>query len=251
MATPLLGSISEFDPGKEEWQQYANRLDHFFTANEITDANKKKAVFLSVLGPSTYKLLTNLIAPAEPDTKTYKQLVDELTKHHSPKPSEVVQRLQFYSRDRKPGESVSMYVAELRSIAIVCNFEGTLDKMLRDRLVGSIGNVQIRRRLLQEKDLTFAKALETALSLEAAEKNEKTLQNSEGDTDPVHKLSKPKKNKIRRKLHSHAIGAGRATIQQPIVVSRRLNVTSVDVLDTSRLPVVQNLLRQDRQSSSS
>ena len=68
MAAPLLGSISEFDSEKEEWQQYAKRLDHFFTANEITDANKKKAVFLSVLGPSTYKLLTNLIAPAEPDT---------------------------------------------------------------------------------------------------------------------------------------------------------------------------------------
>ena len=65
--------------------------------------------------------------------------------------------------------------------------------MLRDRLVGGIGNVEIRRRLLQEKDLTFAKALETALSLEAAEKNEKTLQNSEGDADPVHKFLKPKK----------------------------------------------------------
>ena len=70
MATPLLDSISEFDTGKEEWQQYAKRLDYSFAANEITDANKKRAVFLSVLGPSTYKLLTNLIAPAEPTTKT-------------------------------------------------------------------------------------------------------------------------------------------------------------------------------------
>ena len=72
-----------------------------------------------------------------------------------------------------------MYIAELRSIAIFCNFEGTLHKMLLcDRLVGGIGNV----RLVQENDLTFAKTLETVLSLEAAEKNEKTLQNSEGDT---------------------------------------------------------------------
>ena len=192
MATPLLGSISEFDPEKEEWQQYAKRLDHFFAANEIDDAGKKRSVFLSVVGPSTYKLLTNLIAPAEPATKTYKDLVGELTKHHSPKPSEVVQRLQFYSRDRKPGESVSTYVAELRSIAIFCNFEGTLDKMLRDRLVGGIDNVQIRRRLRQEKDLDFAKALEIAQSLEAVEKNEKTLQH-ERDADAVLKLSKPKR----------------------------------------------------------
>ena len=47
----------------------------------------KKVVFLSVVGLSTYKLLTNLIAPTEPADKTYKELVDKLMKHHSLKPS--------------------------------------------------------------------------------------------------------------------------------------------------------------------
>ena len=39
MAT-LLGKLDEFDASKEEWPQY---MDHFYEANGIDDAGKKKA----------------------------------------------------------------------------------------------------------------------------------------------------------------------------------------------------------------
>ena len=60
--------------GKEEWSQYAERLDHFLSANAIAD-EKKKDVFLSVIGPQTYKLLKSLVAPAKPGEKEYNRLV--------------------------------------------------------------------------------------------------------------------------------------------------------------------------------
>ena len=37
-------------------------------ANDIVDAEKKRAVFLSEVGPATYKLLGDLLAPASPET---------------------------------------------------------------------------------------------------------------------------------------------------------------------------------------
>ena len=41
MAVALLGRIEEFDGSKEaDWQQYVERLAHFFTANGITDKNE-------------------------------------------------------------------------------------------------------------------------------------------------------------------------------------------------------------------
>ena len=179
MAT-LFGQVSEFDPHKEEWSQYVKRLDHFFAANAVEDATRKRDIFLSMLGPTTFKLLSNLVAPDDPGDKTYKELADKLKQHHDPDPSEVVQRLKFYARDRLPGESVSTFVAELRSLAVFCNFEGTLEKMLRDRLVGGINSIQIRRRLLQEKQLNFARALEIAQAMETAEKDEKKLDEAGG-----------------------------------------------------------------------
>ena len=45
-----------------------------FLANGIED-KKKKDVFLTVIKPQTYKLLTSLVAPAKPGEKDYTQLV--------------------------------------------------------------------------------------------------------------------------------------------------------------------------------
>ena len=53
--TGTLGRVEEFDGNKDDWQQYVERLEHFFVANGIDGAEKKRAVFLSVIGSSTYK----------------------------------------------------------------------------------------------------------------------------------------------------------------------------------------------------
>ena len=172
----LFGRISEFDPEREEWSHYAQRLTHFFAANGVEDEAKKKEILLAMVGPATFKLLTNLVVPDTPGKKTYEELIAVLKTHHNPEPSEVIQRLQFYARDRKPGESVSMYVAELRSLAVYCNFGTTLEKMLRDRLLGGINDSRVRKRLLQEKDLDFKRALEIAQALEVAERDERKLE---------------------------------------------------------------------------
>ena len=48
--------------------------------------------------------------------------------------------------------------------------------MLRDRLVCGINNDRIQKRLLAEKELTFAKALELATAMELAEKSAVDIQ---------------------------------------------------------------------------
>ena len=74
MATALLGQIESYDSAQEEWPQYVERLEQFFVANEITGeakAEKRRAMFLSVVGRSSYTLLRSLIAPAKPAEKTF------------------------------------------------------------------------------------------------------------------------------------------------------------------------------------
>ena len=43
-------TIEEFRKDKEDWDQYTERLDHFFAANGITGADKKRSVFLTAIG---------------------------------------------------------------------------------------------------------------------------------------------------------------------------------------------------------
>ena len=95
-AKAQFGQVNEFDPQVDDWTHYVERLDYYFVANDITNAEKKRAVLLSVVGATTYRLLRNLIAPAKPDEKTYKELVDAVKGHYCPKPSETVQRYNLY-----------------------------------------------------------------------------------------------------------------------------------------------------------
>ena len=180
------GKVNAFNPSQDEWPLYVERLEHVFVANGITDGAKKRAVFLSVIGASNYKLLSSLIAPAKPGEKEYSDLVDKLTEHFTPAPSEIVERFKFHTRFRKPGESVTAFVSELRSIAKSCNFGDTLETMLRDRIVCGINDAVIQCRLLSEKNLTFKTALELAQSMESAAKNLKELSaSSKRDTPPA------------------------------------------------------------------
>jgi len=144
-----IGSVGEFREGKEEWSQYAERLDHFILVNGIKD-DQKKDVFLAVIGPQAYKLLKSLIVPAKPGDKGYTELVQTLAKHYEPAPSEIVRQYRFNTRVRRKEESVATYVSELRGLAQFRSFGDSLETMLRDRLVCGINDEAVQRRLLAE-----------------------------------------------------------------------------------------------------
>jgi len=82
---------------------------------------KKRAVFLSVVGLATYKLLRNLVSPVKPGEKCYQELAgpgsDSMLQ---PDSIETVQWFKFQSRLRKLGESVNTFVVELHLLAKFC-----------------------------------------------------------------------------------------------------------------------------------
>ncbi|XP_039887198.1 uncharacterized protein K02A2.6-like [Simochromis diagramma] len=176
MAT--IGTLVAFDPKNQTWDEYTEILEQFFAANGIDDAEKQRAILISVVGAATYSLIRNLLSPAKPKDKTFQELVLLMKNHFDPKPSEIVQRYKFDSRSRKPNETVMEYVAELRRLAQDCNYGNTLQQMLRDRIVCGIKDDRIQRRLLSEIDLTFDKALSIAVAMETANKNAQDLQTS-------------------------------------------------------------------------
>ena len=97
-STGTFGRVDEFDSSKDVWPEYVEWLEHFFDANGITDGDKQRAVLLTIVGAATYKTLRNLVSPSKPGGKTYKELVEALSKHFNPTPSVIVERFKFYSR---------------------------------------------------------------------------------------------------------------------------------------------------------
>ena len=194
MASPTFGNLQEFDNSKEEWLQYEERLQHFFDANGIKD-ERKRAMFLSMVGPSTYKLLHNLVSPKKPGEKSIEQLLQVLRDHFHPTPSVIVERFRFHSRVRKPGELIAAFVSQFRCLSQHCKFEATLEDMLRDRLVCSINDEALQKRLLAEPDLTYAKAVEIAQRNELAAQQVKDIRRGQ-DAKPINHVDHTKGKEV-------------------------------------------------------
>ncbi len=182
----LIGNIGEFVEAQESWQQYIEKMEQFFATNDIPNA-KTAPVLLASMGPVAFRVAGNLVAPEKPSSKTYADLVTVMSGYYNPKPIVTVQHYQFFSRFRQPDESISAFVAELRSLAKDCEFGAALENNLRDRLVCGVAEPSIQKRLLAEHNLTFKRAFELAQSHEAASKNAMKLGQPSSSAD-VHQI---------------------------------------------------------------
>ena len=112
------------------------------------------------------------------------------TEDFMPKPSTIVQRFKFNTSTQQPGETIPMFLAELRHLTEHCAFGATLDEMLCDRLVCGVHDIRIRRRLLAEPKLTLKRALHLALAIDTTDKDASEIQkgdSKEGYT-PLNKV---------------------------------------------------------------
>ena len=196
----VYGVVDQYDlNGKEKITEYVERLEQYFYANDIEDAKKQTAIFLTVVGAETYSLLRSLLSPTSPHSKDYKTLAKTLTDHLLPTPILIAERHKFYSRNQEPGETLSEYIAHLRSLTEHCQFREFLTEALRDRFVCGLANPQIRKVLLTKKDLDLKKALEVGLSIEKAELENITI----NESADVHRCEKTYtvRSEVRRRCY--------------------------------------------------
>ena len=83
--------LEVFDPGRDDWETYVERLDQAFVVNGVKgeSAEERRAALLTICGKKTYDLLKTLCAPDKPAAKTYEELCALLEDHCCPKPLEV------------------------------------------------------------------------------------------------------------------------------------------------------------------
>ena len=117
-------------------------------------------------------MLRNLLAPEIQKDKSFDELKELLVSHYSPKPILIAERYKFHRRNQHESETVAQFVVELKRLALKCEFGTFLEEALRDRLLCGLKSVQIQKKLLAERDLTFKKAFETAQSMELANKED-------------------------------------------------------------------------------
>ena len=155
------GSLGEFDLTKGDWKSYIEQAKQYFAANDIADGGKQRAILLSSCGDASYRTIKDVLSQMAPGRlHSFKMIMDKMTKHLQPAPSEIVQRCHFNTRTRRPHKSVATYIAELKHLSEHCNVgdAARLKETLGDRLFCGIENQKWQQRLLSEDgDLTYKK----------------------------------------------------------------------------------------------
>ncbi|KAK2566246.1 hypothetical protein P5673_009718 [Acropora cervicornis] len=139
------GRMDAFDPKVEEWSTYVERLEMFFVVNNVPNDNKA-ASLLTLIGGRMYALLKSLTTPTKPTELSFKEIVEIMGRHLTPKPIVIAERYKFHKYHQQE------------------------DEALRDRLVCDITSQTIRRKLLGEADLTLKKAVDIAVGMELTDK---------------------------------------------------------------------------------
>ena len=155
MAASMIGTMEPYDESGEPFASYLERFDLYVAANDIPD-DRKKAVFLSIIGAKTYQLLRSLCSPDLPSAKSFTGCTKLLKDHLAPAPLEIAETYRFHQRSQQPNESIHDYVAQLKLLSEHCNFPAICrNRILRDRLVCGLRSDAVRKKLLSEKDLTL------------------------------------------------------------------------------------------------
>ena len=97
------GKINAFNVKDGDFNEYNERLEQYFVANNIEDASQKRAIFITVIGDEAYSLLRSLLAPEKPNTKSCEELAQTLLEHLKPKELVIAQRYKFYGLSQNDG----------------------------------------------------------------------------------------------------------------------------------------------------
>lgn len=151
-------SIEVFDPANTGWNRWLQQFTAAITIFKIPSA-QKVLYLLHYIGSGAFDVICNQVAPADPYTMPFDELVTHLGEFYASEPLEIAENFRFYQRKQKDGESIQDLVADLHKLSVHCNFGSYLKMALRNQLVFGLSNHRTQSRLLETKELTFEKAV--------------------------------------------------------------------------------------------
>ena len=119
------------------------------------------------------ELCENLVDPGVPaeqadDDDQFKKALRMFNAHFEVTPNTPYERHLFRQISFQDGETCDHFVVRLRQQARHCDFGQAADDFIRDQLIDKVPNAGLKKKLLEERNITLKRALEVARTWEAA-----------------------------------------------------------------------------------
>ena len=172
----------------DNWKLWKELYANYSIVSHLDDESQrfKRSFLISTMGKEALQLY-NRCSPLQTDTAN--DIIAKLDSLILGTLNETFERYKFNTRSQKPGESIDIYVGDLKILAQTCGFCncGTKDSLIRDRIILGVSDIELRKILLHERNLTLEKCIDIAKAHESTTTQLKAL--SKDDTQGIHKLS--------------------------------------------------------------
>lgn len=175
MPAPLnMENIDELYP---QWKRFQSSFKIFVTASglgKVTET-RKAAVFLNCIGQPAQELYFNTLQPNHSDDMKLEEVILIFEKYFQPKTNEIINTFHFNQKFQEDGENFDNFYTELRKIALNCNFDTFMERMLRDKIIHGIKDRNVQQKLLGKKDLTLAQTVDICRTSELSKEHVKII----------------------------------------------------------------------------
>lgn len=165
----LEGNVSE------NWRVFKRNYDIFASAKGIDEKTEvvKVNTFLNAIGKDAVEVFDTFNLTALERTN-YAQVIKAFGDFCTPRKNIVYERYKFGIRNQNEGEPFDSFFIEIKKLAHTCAYPNE-DEMVRDRIVIGITDSNLRKRLLEVRNLTLDDAIDKARAWEQSKEQTETM----------------------------------------------------------------------------
>ena len=183
----------EFDGKPENWEDWKNEFLVYLIASEKDSKEErvKVNILLNSIGKYGRKVFQSFSYDKGQKTTDFNLILQKYDEHFTPMKNIFFARFEMMSRRQKEDESVESFVTDLKFLAKSCEFQNLEESMVLTHLICGLRDSSLKASLLQEKNLTLAKAVEMCRMKQMIMKhNEVMAHQTQSKVDEVRRPSK-------------------------------------------------------------
>ena len=203
--------------GAEIYKRWIQSYEIYENARELENKSEKSQVgiFLNTIGSDgvdiynsfedeTIEVMIDEKKTKSSGKKNLEWIKEKFKAYFIPKRNLTYERYVFFKRDQFESENIECYYAELRKLAMTCEFKDLKDSLIKDRIIIGMIDNNLHQRFLQEvkgKEITAEEVVQATKIKETSNNQMQKINNKEYENiDYINKkINKYKNNETYNK----------------------------------------------------
>ncbi|UYV73865.1 hypothetical protein LAZ67_11001191 [Cordylochernes scorpioides] len=154
---------------RKKWETWRESFEIFAIAVNLESMPlvRQRAILKHIAGEKTVMIYKTFHISENDTYPNVKEMLDMLTNHFKPFKNTIQRRNAFFTCVQKERQGIMEFVTELKHLAQECEFENLTESLIRDRLIIGILDREVKRKLLEDPQLTLPRAISIAVISES------------------------------------------------------------------------------------